>query len=81
MLQETIGLIAFIDPKRTDFGKLLDPKEREPISQLLNSSIVKAERDDLYRPPLEDLVNHLRRLIRLNDSHGKWLIDNLIEQS
>lgn len=81
MLQETIGLIAYIDPKRSYHGKLLDPKEREPLSQLLNNFIVKAEKDDSYRPPLEEVVDHLRKLIRLNNSQGKWLVDRLIEQN
>lgn len=77
MLQDAIGLIAFINPKNSCFGKLLDPSEREPISQLLNTSIVKAEMGDSYRPPLEDVMNHLRKLVRLNDSHGRWLVDRL----
>lgn len=77
MLQDAIGLIAFINPRNSCFGKLLDPSEREPISQLLNNSIVKAEMGDSYRPPLEDVMNHLRKLVRLNDSHGRWLVDRL----
>lgn len=77
MLQDAIGLIAFINPKSSCFGKLLDPSEREPISQLLNNSIVKAEMGDSYRPPLEDVMNHLRKLVRLNDSHGRWLVDRM----
>lgn len=77
MLQEAIGLIAYTNPKNSCFGGLLDPKEREPICQLLNSSIVKAEMGDSYRLPLEDVVNHIRKLVRLNDSHGRWLVDRL----
>lgn len=77
MLQDAIGLIAFINPRNSCFGKLLDPSEREPISQLLNNSIVKAEMGDSYRPPLDDVMNHLRKLVRLNDSHGGWLVDRL----
>lgn len=77
MLQDAIGLIAFTNPKKSCFGKLLDPSEREPISQLLNSSIVKAEMGDSYRPPMEEVMNHLRKLVRLNDSHGRWLVDRL----
>lgn len=77
MLQDAIGLIAFINPKNSHHGHLLDPREREPISQLLNSSLVKAEMGDSYRPPLEEVMNHLRKLVRLNDSHGRWLVDRL----
>lgn len=77
MLQDTIGLIAYTDPRKSSFGKLLDPTEREPVSQLLNSTIVKAEMGDSYRPPLEDVVNHLRKLVKLNDSHGRWLVERL----
>lgn len=77
MLLDAIGLIAFTNPQKSSFGKILDPSEREPISQLLNSSIVKAEMGESYRPPLEEVMNHLRKLVRLNDSHGKWLIDGL----
>lgn len=81
MLQETIGLIAFIDPKSSYFGKLLEPKEREPISQLLNNSIVRAEKDDSYRPPLEKVFNHMLNLTTLNNSYGRWLFDRLIEKN
>lgn len=77
MLQEAVGLIAFMNPKNSGCGKLLDPKEREPISQLLNSSIVRSEMGHSYKLPLEEIVNHLRKLIRLNDSHGRWLVDRL----
>lgn len=77
MLHDAIGLIAFTNPRTSCLGKLLDPIEREPISQLLNSSIVKAEMGDSYRPPLEEVVNHLRKLVKLNDSHGRWLVDRL----
>lgn len=77
MLHDAIGLIAYSNPQKSHFGKLLDPREREPISQLLNSSIVKAEMGESYKSPLEDVMNHLRKLIRLNDSYGRWLIDQL----
>jgi len=77
MLQDAISLIAYTNPMQSCYGKLLDPSEREPISQLLNTSIVKAEMGDSYRPPLEEVMNHLRKLVRMNDSHGRWLVDQL----
>lgn len=78
MLRDAVSLIAFIDPYSSSFGKLLDPKEREPLSQMLNSSIVKAETGESYRTPLEGMINHLRKLVKLNDSQGRWLIDQLL---
>lgn len=77
MLEDAIGLIAFTNPKSSKLGSILSPSEREPISQLLNSSIIKADMGDAHRTPMEEVMNHLRKLIRLNDSHGRWLIDNL----
>lgn len=77
MFQDAIGLIAFTNPENSKFGNLLNPSEREPISQLLNTSIVKAEMGETHRSPMEDIMNHLRKLVRLNDSHGRWLIDRL----
>lgn len=78
MLREALGLIAIIDPKNSTYGRLLDPKEREPISQLLNSSILKAEAgESSYNAPMEDVMSHLRDLVRLNNSQGRWLIDQL----
>lgn len=77
MLQDAVGLIAFTNPRNSCLGKLLDPSEREPISQLLNNSIVKAEMGDSYRNPIEEVMDHLRKLVRFNDSHGRWLVDQL----
>lgn len=81
MLQDTISLIAFTNPKKSHLGKLLDPIERESISQLLNSSIVKSELGDSYRPPLEEVMSHLKNIVRLNNSHGGWLIERLYQKS
>lgn len=77
MLQDAISLIAFINPKNSHHGQLLDPKEREPISQILNSSILKAETGESCSPPIEDVVNQLRDLVRQNNSRGRWLVDQL----
>jgi hypothetical protein len=77
MLQDAIGLIAFTNPKKSHHGKLLDPKEREPISQILNSSILKAETGDSFKAPMDDVMNSLRDLVRINNSQGQWLVDQL----
>jgi hypothetical protein len=77
MLLDAVGLIAFINPHSSYHGKLLDPKERESISQILNNSILKAETGDSYRSPMEDVMHKLRDLVRLNNSQGRWLIDQL----
>lgn len=81
LLQDAVGLIAFANPKDSFLAKLMDPSEREPISQLLNNFIVRAEMGESHKSPLEDVMNHLRSMIRLNDSHGNWLIDQLYFES
>lgn len=77
LLRDAVGLIAFANPRESFLAKLLDPSEREPISQLLNNSILRAELGESYRSPLDNVMNHLRRIVRLNDSQGSWLIDQL----
>lgn len=78
MFTDAISLLAFDNPKTSSYAKnILDPRKREPISQLLNSSIINSTRDKPYKPPLEQVINHIKRIVRLNDSHGRWLVDNL----
>lgn len=77
MFQDAVSLIAFANPKNSYHGKLLDPKEREPISQILNNSILKAETGESHRAPMDDVMNKLRDLVRLNNSQGIWLVDQL----
>lgn len=78
MLRDAISLIAYINPKSDpNISKQLDPSQREPISQLLNTSILHTEMGDSSKPPLEEVMNHLKSLVRLNNSHGRWLVDRL----
>lgn len=77
MLHDTLGLIAYEDPKNSCLSELLDPSGREYVSQLLNSMILKAERGEYYRQPLENVMNHLKKLIEINDFQCNWLLDGL----
>lgn len=79
MIMNAFSLIAYSDPKDSPMSWLLDSSEREALSQLLNSAIVKAEHGSSnHEPPLEKCVKHLKILLKSNAFYGKWLFEKML---
>lgn len=78
MLQEAFSLMAYSDPRASPVGYQLDPSEREGVCQALNTAIVIHEMGNGHqRPPLEEIISHSKKLLKLNGQCGAWLLEQL----
>ncbi|XP_037788148.1 ran-binding protein 9-like [Penaeus monodon] len=69
MLQDAFSLLAYNDPWNSPVGWQLDPLQREPVCQSLNSAILESHQLP-RRPPLEICVAHTKQLINLMSRSG-----------
>ncbi|XP_064096966.1 ran-binding protein 9-like [Macrobrachium nipponense] len=69
MLQNAFSLLAYTDPWNSPVGWQLDPLQREPVCQSLNSAILESHQLP-RRPPLEICVAHTKQLIKLMSRSG-----------
>ncbi|KAK3873264.1 hypothetical protein Pcinc_021714 [Petrolisthes cinctipes] len=69
ILQDAFSLLAYNDPWNSPVGWQLDPLQREPVCQSLNSAILESHQLP-RRPPLEICVAHTRQLINLMSRSG-----------
>ncbi|XP_050731950.1 ran-binding protein 9-like isoform X4 [Eriocheir sinensis] len=69
MLQDAFSLLAYNDPWNSPVGWQLDPIQREPVCQSLNSAILESH-ELPRRPPLEICVAHTRQLLTLMSRSG-----------
>ncbi|XP_063852377.1 ran-binding protein 9-like [Scylla paramamosain] len=69
MLQDAFSLLAYNDPWNSPVGWQLDPLQREPVCQSLNSAILESHQLP-RRPPLEICVAHTRQLLTLMSRSG-----------
>ncbi|XP_076060828.1 ran-binding protein M isoform X2 [Oratosquilla oratoria] len=69
MLQDAFSLLAYNDPWNSPVGWQLDPIQREPVCQALNSAILESHQLP-RRPPLEICVAHAKQLISLMSRKG-----------
>lgn len=69
ILQDAFSLLAYNDPWNSPVGWQLDPLQREPVCQSLNSAILESHQLP-RRPPLEICVAHTRQLLTLMSRSG-----------
>ncbi|XP_045598083.1 ran-binding protein 9 isoform X1 [Procambarus clarkii] len=69
ILQDAFSLLAYNDPWNSPVGWQLDPLQREPVCQSLNSAILESHQLP-RRPPLEICVAHTKQLINLMSRSG-----------
>ncbi|KAK8722477.1 hypothetical protein OTU49_012237, partial [Cherax quadricarinatus] len=69
ILQDAFSLLAYNDPWNSPVGWQLDPLQREPVCQSLNSAILESHHLP-RRPPLEICVAHTKQLISLMSRSG-----------
>ncbi|XP_065827758.1 ran-binding protein 9-like isoform X2 [Oscarella lobularis] len=69
LLQDAFSLLAYADPWSSPLGHILNPAEREPVADALNSAILESHQLS-RQPPLELAIQQTRCCLRLMSRSG-----------
>ena len=64
LLQDAFALLCYADPYNSPVGWQLDQREREAVSDALNSAILDSKKMSSH-PPLEVALLHSKQLLKL----------------